>query len=263
MKALVFPIFGRTLATIGSVAIGISSLTSPATARTILESDFPNSDFSNLRSTPTSLGILDPGVNSVRFVIANPNPIDLGRLNRDLDYFTLRIPAGFVFSNLVITEYEPQLTGGIIGTDQISFISIQRGTVFTQPPQPSDPATGQLGVQTDVSQLLGYTLIGSNSAAAGLPTGVVNAPFTDFLTAMGATGADRPPLPGQSSPSPSPAGFDAPLSAGEYVFWVQQTASGSATLGLNFVVSPIPEPTSALAILAIGGVGFCVRRRGK
>jgi hypothetical protein len=235
-------------------AIALSGLTFPAQA-TLIYDESTSGDLNNSRNTPTILPTLNSGDNTLSFSLTNPNPIG-SNLNRDLDYFSILVPDGFQLTQLFINRYEPQLTGGVVGSDQIAFIALQRGTVFTEPPQPSDPATG-LGVTTNPANLLGYTLIGSRAAADALSPGVVNAPFDDLLPPMGAT-VNRPNQP-NGNPSPAPAGFTGPLSAGNYVFWVQQTAAGTAAVELNFIISPIPEPSSVLALISLASFGLVLK----
>lgn len=96
-------------------------------------------------------------------------------------------------------------------TDDLGFIGIQAGSTFTQ------PATG-----TDVTQLLGWAHFG--------PT----APAPYFATIGSGAGA---------------IGFSAPLAAGPYTLWIQQT--GAQTIGYewDFVVSgAVPEPGSAALV---------------
>jgi PEP-CTERM motif len=257
MKIQNSSILWKNLLIAGLGLITISSFTAPARAALIYD-ESTDGDLDDSRFTPTVLPTLNSGSNTLRFSLSNPTPI-VSSLNRDLDYFSISVPEGFQFTQLFITQYEPQLTEGVVGSDQIAFIGLQGGTIFTEPPQPSDPATGETGVITNPANLLGYTLIGSRDAADALSPGVVNAPFDDLLPPMGAT-VNRPNLPNGST-SPNPAGFASPLSAGNYVFWVQQTASGAATVELNFIISPIPEPTSALALFAVGGLGLALKRK--
>jgi len=97
-------------------------------------------------------------------------------------------------------------------TDDLAFIGIQAGSTFTQPP------TG-----TDVTQLLGWAHFG--------PT----APAPYFATIGTAPGA---------------IGFTAPLPAGPYTLWIQQTGAQQVGYSWDFVVSA-PEPGSA-ALAALG-----------
>lgn len=56
----------------------------------------------------------------------------------------------------------------------------------------------------------------------------------------------------------------APIPAGTYAVWVQETG-GPATYGLDFVITPVPEPATALSlILGLLGLGcrrFVLQRR--
>jgi hypothetical protein len=56
-------------------------------------------------------------------------------------------------------------------------------------------------------------------------------------------------------------GFIGPLPAGTYAFWIQETATGSAAYRFDFNVSAVPEPSSALFLLAgLAGLGLLRRR---
>ena len=59
---------------------------------------------------------------------------------------------------------------------------------------------------------------------------------------------------------PGASGFDGPLPAGSYAFWIQETATGSAAYRFDFGVSAVPEPTSAL-LLAAGLAALAMRSR--
>jgi hypothetical protein len=83
----------------------------------------------------------------------------------------------------------------------------------------------------------------------------INIPQDDLLPSLGAI--DRPSQP-NGNPSPIPnggVGFLPPLAPGNYVFWAQQTAPGKVTVTLDFVVSPIPESSSSMALIALGSLG--------
>jgi hypothetical protein len=103
--------------------------------------------------------------------------------------------------------------------DDLAFIGIQAGSTFTQPP------TG-----TDVTQLLGWAHFG--------PTAPV--PYFDIIgTGTGAIG------------------FSAPLPAGPYTLWIQQTSAQTVGYGWDFVVTggSVPEPGSAaLTLLGVGAL---------
>ncbi len=110
----------------------------------------------------------------------------------DIDYVTVHVPEGHVLSAIDLVNYES-------GNEQ-SFIGIQAGTVFTEPP-----------TDTEVANLLGFTLFGTASVG------------TDILPAIGA--------------APGTQGFTPPLGAGDYTFWIQETGDSQASYYFDMVVS--------------------------
>jgi len=228
--------------------------------------DAPGGDLSNNRLNPNFIGALMQGKSSVSFILNNPlDSTGTKKILRDLDYFYVAIPEGFVLSQLNLSQYDPSL-GGVVtpGTDQIAFIGLQAGNTFTEPAQPSEcPTPGQTdcnpvpSVLTNTASLLGYTLIGTEDAANLFAS--VNKPGDNLLPFLGATlRPNLPSPPGVVIPSPIPnngQGFRPPLKPGNYVFWAQQTAPGKVSVQLDFVVSPIPEPSSTMAVLAFGSLG--------
>ena len=112
-----------------------------------------------------------------------------------------------------------------LGGAGASFIGMQVGPVMTVDPT-SGSATG----------LLGWWLYNENDIG------------NDILQQMGSSfGA---------------AGYTVPLPAGTYTVWVQETGTGVAAYGFDFAVSQVPEPASALMLLAgVAGLGLSLRRR--
>lgn len=111
--------------------------------------------------------------------------------------------------------------------DNKGFMAVQAGGVFTEPPGASE---------VEVGNLLGYVLFGSGEAAQG----------NDLLPLMAAADGVM--------------GFTAPLPAGPYTFWIQQTGLAT-TYAMNFRVAPEPS-TQLLAALGGGAcLGVAVRRR--
>jgi hypothetical protein len=257
MKARIRKFSIKTLAVIGTGTIGLFGLALPTKA-TLVYDESVSGDLSNDRFNPTPIPVLRDGRNQISFKINNPTtglPA-----SRDLEYFTVTVPTGFALTRLLLDNYRATSTGGGLATDRISFIALQAGSVFTELPQPRDP-NGNL-VSTDPTKLLGYALIGTRDAAdeqIGKPSeGVVIASGEDVLPALGLT-AGRPSQP-NGSVFPPPIGFIPPLGSGNYVFWVQQTAQGQPEVILDLVISPVPEPTSAVAVAAVGGLGLLLRR---
>jgi len=110
-----------------------------------------------------------------------------------------------------------------IGGAAASFIAMQVGPVMTVDPE-SGSATG----------LLGWWLYNENDIGF------------DILQLMGS--------------SPGAVGYSGPLPAGSYTVWVQETATGDAAYNFDFAVTQVPEPASALLMLA-GVAGLVARRR--
>lgn len=114
-----------------------------------------------------------------------------------------------------------------LGGADASFIAIQAGPQMTVDP-----------VGNSASGLLGWWLYNGNDIGE------------DILQLMGS--------------SPGAIGFFGALPAGSYTVWVQETDVGVANYGFDFQVSQIPEPASALLLLAgAAGLGWRLRRAGR
>jgi hypothetical protein len=165
-----------------------------------------NGDISSDRLNPTVFAV-DPGANTISGTV----------VSGDRDYLTFTILPGYVFQSLTLDSYSGT------GTLTKSFIGIQSGSTFTEPP------TG-----TNVANLLGYTHFG--------PTGATGDILDDMGTGSGAQD------------------FTAPLPAGDYTFWIQETGTQARdyTFTLNMVA--VPEP-SICAMLSLGVVGLARRVR--
>jgi hypothetical protein len=163
----------------------------------------------------------------------NPTPITLTlgsnlitatSVSGDLEYYRLFVPGGKRLSAVIAVSNT---------SASLSFIGVQAGTQFTEPP------TG-----TVVANLLGYTHFGVANGTIG----------TDILPNMG-TGAGA-------------KDFTPPLQPGNYTFWSQETSATPSTYTLDFQVTAIPNaapiPRAALPLFA-GGLAlmgaFLLRRR--
>jgi MYXO-CTERM domain-containing protein len=112
--------------------------------------------------------------------------------------------------------------------DDVSFIALQAGTQLTEPPTGTNPGN-----------LLGYLHFGDATVGS------------DILDNLAASNTSVPPA----------MGFTAPLGAGPYTFWVQQTGA-AASYSLEFMLTPVPEPaTWGLWLAGLAGVAAVRRRR--
>lgn len=112
-----------------------------------------------------------------------------------------------------------------LGFSAVSFIAVQAGPQVTVSP-----------TATSAAGLLGWWHFGENDVG------------TDILGLMGTGG--------------SAIGFNDPLPAGTYSFWIQDTGSGTAQYRLDFGVTPVPEPGAALLLLAgLAGLAGVKARR--
>lgn len=106
-----------------------------------------------------------------------------------------------------------------------SFIGLMAGSTFTVAPDAPD-ATG----------LLGWTLYDAGNLGG------------DLLLFM-------------SPPSFGSTGFTPPLPAGDYSFWIQETGTGVATYNFDMNLVAVPEPATALSLLAGLALLAAARRR--
>ena len=107
---------------------------------------------------------------------------------------------------------------GTLALGDGSFIAVMSGSTFTVSPTTANAAG-----------LLGWTLFSDTNIG------------DDLLGFM-------------STPSFGSSGFSPPLPAGNYSFWVQETAVGVSTYAFSLVVTAVPEPATALAML--GGLAM-------
>ena len=184
-------------------------------------------DASNDRLNPTRLVLSFDAVGQVpgsNVVNGTVGRPSAGAIDRD--YFHIVVPQGFVWTELRVGN---QVT---TGGGQGSFIGLAAGA--TVPVLPS---------ATSASGLLGWTLY-SNAQAT-----------TDILDDMGLGHPSAGGLNGAS-------GFTAPLPAGDYTLWLQETATGSFTYRFNLLLSPVPEPSGA-ALGALGALAALVAIRSR
>ena len=134
----------------------------------------------------------------------------VGGDSADLDYVTVNVPEGHVLAAADLVSYESG------NGNAVSFIGIQEGTAFTEPADNPNPAN-----------LLGLLLFGVDAAG------------TDILPALG---AGTNPFGGDDA-----IGFEAPLGAGDYTFWIQETSPNVTAYSIDLVVEPAAAAADAPA----------------
>jgi hypothetical protein len=68
-------------------------------------------------------------------------------------------------------------------------------------------------------------------------------------------------LPQMAIPANGSSGFDVPLGANTYSFWIQDFNAGVFPYGFDLSIAPVPEPRSALLVAIAIGAGVIARRR--
>ena len=153
----------------------------------------------------------DPNMPTAFPLTPGDNTLSATSQGGDLEYFLATVPSGHQLSAIVLDDYSNSFG--------VSFIAVQPGSLFTEPPTGTNPAN-----------LLGYYLFGADDLG------------TDILDDMGmATDAQ---------------GFTPPLPAGDFTYWSQETGN-AVTYTYRFQVTPVPEPTgialwSGFLCLAVG-----------
>ena len=126
-------------------------------------------------------------------------------------------------TQLIGLEVLPGTTS--IGPATVSFLGLQAGSQVTV--NPALPTA---------TELLGWRHYGPNDIGSNI------------LPQVG-TGAGA-------------QGFAGPLGPGTYSVWLQETGTGSANYGFNFLVASVPEPASwAMMLVGFGALGAALRSR--
>lgn len=139
----------------------------------------------------------------------------------DADIWNFTIAAGYYLTGINLTSYST--TSGSLGNQ--SFMAIIDGGTINQ---------------NDQSLHLSNALWGYGQDGFGNT-------YTDLLALLDA------------GPDFGGVGFDGPLPAGNYTFWIQEGAD-QINYSIDFVTTPVPEPGSLL-LLGVAGLWSLRRRR--
>ena len=142
----------------------------------------------------------------------------------DIEYFRIDLPAQWQIDAIILRDF-------VSGSDSLAFIGVQEGTSFTFPASEA---------YTRSHELLGWAHFGPYEDDD------FDAIGKDFLPTIGTGGGA--------------IGFTGPLTGSSYTFWSQQQGQ-PITYELEFVVSAVPEPTTALAAISVIVLASFGRRR--
>ncbi len=191
-----------------ALAVGLSACSSSSDSSSSSDNNNGNgNNAATLHDEAVDGDITDDPNNPLPLQLADgDNTISGSVVSPDRDYITINVPAGSQLSGIVLDEYT--------STGIQSFIGVQAGSVFTEPP-----------TETVVENLLGFALFGSSMTG------------TDILPTI-ATGEGA-------------QGFEGALPSGDYTFWIQETSDNEVGYTFTMQLSPEGEDTSELAAQAL------------
>ncbi len=216
-------------------------------------------DLSNDGLNPTQLGKLTPGRNTLKATF------NAGEIDPDPDYFTFTIPEGQVLEEIILRSWDSSPV-----FEDIAFIGMQEGVVFDfVVPEDRGSAEGLLGwshlrsTQVDTNKvLIEMSVSNQNPTESGV---------ADFYN-QEADSNPYPPEVLEEFPDledrlrdltnqwvPGATGFDIPLGAGDYSFWLRQGSDVNITTQLDF--NTVPEPFTILGTGVALGFGVVFKRR--
>ncbi len=223
-------------------------------------------DLSDNGLTPTQLGPLSAGSNRLSATF------NAGTINPSPDYFTLEIPEGFALNDIVLLDWKAEPT-----FEDIAFFAVQTGDVFDfVVPEDRSNANGLLGwthlrsTQVNSSKIITELARSNKSPAEAGVDAFYNEEAETYSPELL---AEFPDLPDKLRALgeqwvPGATGFQTPLGAGEYTFWLRQGSDTDITTVFDFQLDSVaadavstPEPFSLLALGMVSGVGLLLKRR--
>ncbi|MBE9079156.1 PEP-CTERM sorting domain-containing protein [Romeria aff. gracilis LEGE 07310] len=227
--------------------------TAPAASAAILWNESTDGDLSDVGLNPTQLSPLVSGSNFLKATFnagaADPSP----------DYFTVEVPKGLALSAVELLSWKAEPS-----FEDIAFMAVQKGSVFDfVVPADRSNANGLLGWSH-----LRSTQVGTNKVLVEMSVSD-SAPSQNGVDDFYAEEADSypddllaadPELPARllalgDQWVPGAEGFEIPLGAGTYTFWLRQGSDTNITTEFDFktVAVSTPEPMTGLAMgLALG-----------
>jgi hypothetical protein len=133
------------------------------------------------------------------------------------DWIALTVPAGQQLTGIILAAY--------VSNDAQGFTGVQSGASF-------------VGSVNDPAAYLGYAHYGTAATNGALPPANL-------------IGADLLPLMGDNTIAFGSQGFSGPLPSGTYTFLIQQLGALTA-YQFDYLIAPVPEPSSGLLLAAAG-----------
>lgn len=268
MTLFVRPFNWRRAAWLGlplSLSMGLMATMPSSVQAASLWNEATEGDLSDDGLSPTHLGPLVAGSNRLSATF------NAGMVNPSPDYFTLEIPEGLALTDIVMRDWKAEPT-----FEDIAFFAVQSGDVFDfVVPADRSNANGLLGwthlrsTQVNSNKVL-TELARSNQSPA--ESGVDAFYEAEAETYPAELLAEFPELPDNLRALseqwvPGATGFEQPLGAGTYSFWLRQGSDTDVTVELDFTTALLddavstPEPFSLLGLGMVSGVGLLLKRR--
>lgn len=238
-----------------------ASLSSAANS---LWNEATDGDLSDNGLTPTQLGPLSAGSNRINATF------NAGTVNPSPDYFTLEIPEGFALTEIVLKDWQAE------PFEDVAFFAVQPGNVFDfVVPEDRSNANGLLGwthlrsTQVNSNKIFTEFARSNKSPAEAGVDAFYNEEADTYSPELLTEFPDLPYKLRALSEQwvPGATGFDQPLGAGEYTFWLRQGSDTNITTDLDFKISSLtdavstPEPLSLVALGMVSGAGLLLKRR--